>query len=228
MNVDLRPFFVKYESLVTQVDAVFDSILAQFPSEIKCKKGCSDCCNAIFDVSLIEAMYLNDRFASLNANIRNEVLIAADKADRKAEMLKRRVYREFSTNPDSDILVQASKERIRCPLLGADGDCVLYPWRPITCRLYGVPMEIGGKSHTCGLSAFEPGRQYPSVKIGLIQDRLVRLSNEILAAIGSRYQDFQFMHVPVSTALLTVYSDDFFGLNDSQDSSLNQTRDIDA
>lgn len=89
-------------------------------------------------------------------------------------------------------------------------------------------MEIDGAAHTCGLSGFEPGKPYPSIKVSRIQDRLVELSNRMLVAIGTPYQDFQYMHVPVSAALLTVYSDDFFGLKDSTERPLAQSGTADA
>lgn len=228
MNADLRPFFLEYEALVAQVDAAVQSVAQQFASEVTCHRGCSDCCHALFDVSLVEAMYLNLRFLELPESRRTEVMIEADKADRKTQIVKKQAFRDFSSNPQVDILTRAAKERIRCPLLDSEDACSLYAWRPLTCRIYGIPMEIGGKSHTCGLSGFEPGQAYPSLKVERIQDRLVALSNRMLMAIGSQYQDFQFMHVPVSTALLTVYSDDFFGVTDSLERPLDRSGNADA
>ncbi len=228
MNLDLRPFFSEYESLVAQVDAVFKSVCQKFPAEVTCRKGCGDCCHALFDVTLVEAMYLNARFAAFDDVRRNEILVEADKAERKAQLVKKQAYRDVSSTSQADILTQAAKERIRCPLLDAADTCSLYASRPITCRIYGIPMEIEGVSHTCGLSGFEPGKPYPSIKVARIQDRLVELSNRLLAAIGTPYQDFQYMHVPVSAALLTVYSDDFFGLKDSTERPLAQSGTADA
>ncbi|NCD24502.1 MAG: YkgJ family cysteine cluster protein [Deltaproteobacteria bacterium] len=218
MNVDLGHFFSKYEALVAQVDAAVHTVTQQYASEVRCRRGCSDCCHALFDVSLVEAMYINAHFSELSETRRNEILIEADKADRKAQIIKKKAYHDISTDPRADVLTQAAKERIRCPLLDVNNECSLYRWRPLTCRIYGIPMEIGGKSHTCGLSGFEPGRAYPSIKMERIQDQLVSLSNQMLATIGSSYQDFQFMHVPVSTALLTVYSHDFFGVDKQAES----------
>jgi Fe-S-cluster containining protein len=211
MNLDLAQFFTEYEALVSQVDAVFQKVSNNFASEVRCKEGCSDCCHALFDLTLIEAMYLNSKFSELDELRRNEILLEADKADRKAHVLKRKVSKEAAEVDHSEILLRTAKERLRCPLLDSGDKCQLYAYRPITCRIYGIPLEIGGKSHTCGLSGFEPGRPYPAVKLERIQDMLLALSNRILDAVGSRYSDFRLMHVPVSSALMTVYSDDFFG-----------------
>ncbi|MBE1426143.1 Fe-S-cluster containining protein [Desulfomicrobium macestii] len=211
MNLDLSQFFTEYESLVAQVDAVFQKVSGNFASEVRCKEGCSDCCHALFDVTLIEAMYLNHKFSELDEIRRNEILIEADKADRKAYLLKKKASKEAGEVDHSEILLRTAKERLRCPLLDSADKCALYAYRPITCRIYGIPLDIGGKSHTCGLSGFEPGRPYPAVKLERIQDMLLSLSNRVLDSVGSQYADFRLMYVPVSTALMTVYSDEFFG-----------------
>lgn len=212
MSPDFSEFFKEYESLVAQVDAVFQKVSSNFSAEVKCRQGCSDCCHALFDVTLIEAMYLNAKFAELDEALRNTILIEADKADRKAYRFKRQASKDVEEVDQSEILLRTAKERLRCPLLDQDDRCSLYASRPITCRIYGIPLEIGGKSHTCGLSGFEPGKSYPAVKLERIQDMLLSLSNRILDHVGSGYDDFRLMHVPVSTALMTVYSDEFFGI----------------
>jgi Fe-S-cluster containining protein len=216
MNLDFIPFFKEYESLVAQVDAVFQKVSGNFASEVKCRQGCSDCCHALFDVSLIEALYLNAKFLDLEEERRNSILIEADKADRKAYVLKKKASRDAGELEHSEILLRTAKERIRCPLLDAEERCILYAHRPITCRVYGIPLEIGGKSHTCGLSGFEPGRSYPAVKLERIQDALLSLSNQVLDSIGSAYSDYRLMHVPVSSALMTVYSEEFFGIGQTE------------
>lgn len=225
MNLDLSQFFTEYEALVAQVDTVFQKVSSNFASEVRCKEGCSDCCHALFDVTLIEAMYLNSKFSALDEVRRNEILIEADKADRKAQLLKRKVSKEAAEVDHSEILLRTAKERLRCPLLDSGEKCQLYSYRPITCRIYGIPLEIGGKSHTCGLSGFEPGRPYPAVKLERIQDMLLALSNRILDAAGSRYADFRLMHVPVSSALMTVYSDEFFGCEHDDSKAIEAKQD---
>lgn len=212
MNFDLTPFFAEYEALAAQTDALFQRVSGDFSAEVKCCQGCSDCCHALFDVTLVEALYLNAKFLLLDEALRNEILIAADKADRRAHVLKKKASREAEERPHEEILTGVAKERLRCPLLDQNNQCRLYAFRPVTCRVYGIPLEIGGASRTCGLSGFAPGRAYPAVKLEHIQDRLLGLSNRLLDALGSPYPDFRMMYVPVSTALMTVYSNEYFGL----------------
>ena len=58
----LDAVFLAYEKLVAQTDTLFGRVRDQFPAEVGCKAGCSDCCHAMFDLSLVEAMYINRKF----------------------------------------------------------------------------------------------------------------------------------------------------------------------
>jgi hypothetical protein len=60
--MDLDKHFVKYEAVVSMVDQVFDRVKKEFSKEVFCREKCSDCCYAIFDLTLIEALYLNHKF----------------------------------------------------------------------------------------------------------------------------------------------------------------------
>jgi Fe-S-cluster containining protein len=130
MNLDLAQFFTEYEALVSQVDAVFQKVSNNFASEVRCKEGCSDCCHALFDLTLIEAMYLNSKFSELDELHRNEILIEADKADRKAHVLKRKVSKEAAEVDHSEILLRTAKERLRCPLLDSGTSASFTPIVP--------------------------------------------------------------------------------------------------
>ena len=142
-----------------------------------------------------------------------EILKRADFADRKAYKLKRELARRARNGESpSDILQYAAELRIRCPLLDDDQRCALYDFRPLTCRLYGIPVNIEGSSHTCGLSAFEAGGAYPAVQLEKIQTRLQQISSALAEGLGSRYSELGQMLVPVSSALLTDYSPEYLGL----------------
>ena len=110
------------------------------------------------------------------------------------------------------IMEEAAKARVRCPLLDSNDQCVLYDYRPITCRLYGIPTAIGGKGHVCGKSNFAAGVNYPTVHLDKIQERLDRLSVEIRDRVKSRFKELHEVFVPVSMALLTNYDDAYLGI----------------
>ena len=52
------PMFSNLEELYQSVDQAVDTIIQQHPLEVRCRKGCADCCHAVFDVSFIEAAYI--------------------------------------------------------------------------------------------------------------------------------------------------------------------------
>jgi Fe-S-cluster containining protein len=214
VDFDFQPYFRQYELLAKAADQVFGQVQAQFPKEIECKLECSDCCHAVFDVTLVEALYLNYQFGRyFSGKAREDIIDKANRADRKAYKLKRGAYQkvEAGTN-ESAVLIELAGERIRCPLLNSQDRCDLYEYRPVTCRFYGVPTEIAGIAHTCGKSGFLKGRSYPTVHLEKMQNRLFALSNEIATDIHSKFSALGELLVPVSMALLTEYNEVYLGI----------------
>jgi Fe-S-cluster containining protein len=145
-----------------------------------------------------------------------EVLVEkANEADRKIYRIKRNAYKAAAAGRDeAKILNAMTTERVRCPLLNDANRCDLYPYRPITCRLYGIPTAINGVGQTCGLSGFEPGRPYPTVHIDIFYRRLYELSLEFIKAIRSRHIKMADMLIPLSMALITDFNDEYLGIGE--------------
>ena len=212
--MNLEPYFNKYKAIVDQVDEVFKKVQEEHGECVRCRVGCSDCCHALFDLTLIEAMYIKAQFDKVFKDSARAIVIErANEADRAVYRLKRQAFRDHENGkPESEILEELAAQRIRCPLLNSDDQCDLYVHRPLTCRLYGIPTVIGDKAHSCGLSGFEPGKPYPTVKLDVIQRRLYDLSAELAAEIGSSYPRLSELLVPVSMALLTEYTEAYLGV----------------
>ncbi|MEJ2155322.1 MAG: YkgJ family cysteine cluster protein [Desulfobacteraceae bacterium] len=215
--MDLESYFEKYRSLVQQVDAVFKQVQEEYGECVACKVGCSDCCHALFDLTLIEAMFIKNQFDKvIPEQDRQKILERANVADRKVYKLKREASKAHQEGkPENQILEEMAEQRIRCPLLDDHEKCEMYASRPITCRLYGIPTAIGGEARTCGLSKFEEGKQYPTVKLENIQRRLYEISFELAQEIKSRYPKLAEVLVPLSMALLTDYNDEYLGIGQS-------------
>lgn len=219
MLPDFSDIFAEYELLRAEADALFARLSQLYPHCVACKPGCADCCHALFDLSLVEAMYVNDRFmkAFSHGLRRSRILEKASEIDRKLTRQKRELYRsEKAGESAGKIMETVAGMRMACPLLDTDNRCQLYENRPITCRLYGIPLEIGGQSHVCGISRFEKGQDYPTVKLGKIQARLENLSGKIAERSGSRF-DLNDVYVPLSMALLTKYDDKYLGVGEARD-----------
>lgn len=216
MIPDLTEIFKEYEQLRDRTDALFKKIGECYPDCVKCRKGCDDCCHALFDLSFVEAMYLNKAFQENfeHGPLRSRILEDASAIDRNLTKLKRELYQAEKNGADTgEIMEQVAKARVSCPLLNEEGTCAMYENRPITCRLYGIPQEIGGKSHVCGLSGFVGGEKYPAVKLAKIQDRLEELSKKIAVLAKSRFK-LNEVYVPLSMALLTNYDESYLGIGD--------------
>lgn len=161
------------DSLFVAIDEAFKTVSQGYPELIVCHQGCADCCQAVFDVSLVEAVNILTHVQRLSSTVQERIAGAAQEAWQAWEELV-----ESRLDP--------GMARIRCPLLDEEGLCRCYEARPVNCRTYGIPTEIDGKGHVCGLSRFEPGISYPTVKLAPLQRRLldlsVRLAGEELGA----------------------------------------------
>lgn len=212
--IHIDPIFKKYESLVAGVDKAVKRIGEAHPECLRCAAHCSDCCYAVFDLSLIESVYINYRFyETLEKNKQDRILDRADRADRLAYRLKRKIHKMVSggEKTEKEILALLAEERLRCPFLNESDLCDGYTLRPITCLTYGIPTIIHGAGYSCGKSGFTEGGAYQSINLDRINQHLAILSGELLAEIGSR-EDLKERLVPLSSALLTDYAEDYFGL----------------
>jgi Fe-S-cluster containining protein len=214
MDFDFTPYFERYEALVSKADGAFERVKKAYGECVKCEEKCADCCFALFDLTLIEALYINHKFnEKIKGSDKAELLEKANRADRKVHKLKRKVYNALQAGKSEDeILAELARERVRCPLLNEAELCDLYDNRPLTCRFYGIPTAIGGKGHTCGKSGFEKGQQYPTVNLDVVNSQLQQISAELIRDLKSRYLKLSDMLVPLSMALLTTYDDEYFGV----------------
>jgi Fe-S-cluster containining protein len=145
------------------IDQTMAVLFNQFPEEVKCHRGCTDCCHAAFDLSYIEAQYLLKLFNTLPESTQKNILERSEKAQK-----------EWQEMIDSD--ADPAQTRIGCPLLNNNGECDCYPARPINCRTYGVPTVINEQAHVCGLSGFEKGKSYPTINLTPLQESLYQYS----------------------------------------------------
>lgn len=101
----------RLEELWQKVDAFSGRVDAQYPAELACASGCSDCCKRELTVTAIEAARIERHLAVL------------DDTDR-ARLAHRAAA---STDP--------------CVALDDDGRCAIYAVRPVVCRSHGVPIR---------------------------------------------------------------------------------------
>lgn len=172
-----------YESLAAGADAAFRRMHEEYARCIRCRRACSDCCSAVFGLFPIEAAYLKARFDNLPRKLRRAAWMRAEKADRDLIRLGDRL-KAAPKDPEANLHVLA-RERVRCPLLDEGRECILYAYRPVTCRIYGIPTLIQGKVRVCGQSGFAKGTAYPVFDLDMVYGELHALSGELLKAMAS-------------------------------------------
>ena len=214
MSLDLTSYFEKYEALVAQADGVFDRVKNAYADCVKCEETCADCCFALFDLTLIEALYIHHKFnEKYQGSEKAELLEKSNRADRRTYKIKRKAYNELQAGKnEGEILAAMALERVRCPLLNEKELCDLYEYRPITCRFYGVPTAIGGAGHTCGKSGFKQGEKYPTVNLDAVHSQLQQISAELLRDIQSKNIKLADLLVPLSSAVILDFDDVFLGI----------------
>ena len=218
--LDFSKTFEKYEALVSEVDKIFKAVQDAHKDCVRCEIHCCDCCYAVFDVTLIESVYINHHYNRLlTRKARRPILRRAEKRDRQYYQIKKKLQKMYIAQgkPPEEVLDHLALERVACPLLNDEKLCDLYDQRPITCRVYGIPTSIGGKSHICGTSGFKEGTAYPTVNLDSLNDRLFELSKDLLQEIGSKNLKMHMSLVPVSTALMSTYDEEYFGIKRRED-----------
>lgn len=138
-----------YRALLETVDAWFSRCLETAGRHIQCRPGCPGCCRGLFDITLMDAALLRRGFELLPAADRAPVLAKA--RTRLSELQER--WPGFGPPyllnhlPDEEWTEMPEDDATPCPLLGADGRCLVYAWRPMTCRLHGLPnIDLSGES----------------------------------------------------------------------------------
>jgi len=118
------PLLGRLAALFEQMDAAYDAVAGQYGFQCH---GCEDnCCRTRFyHHTLIEYLYLMEGMNALDAGAEQEIRLHA-----------RQVCGKIA---DADR--QGKAFRTMCPL-NRNERCILYAYRPMICRLHGIPHEL--------------------------------------------------------------------------------------
>jgi len=138
-----------YAGLLQQIDSWFAGAAESHPEQIRCGQGCSGCCRALFDITLLDALFLQQSFAGLPPEVRRKVLT---KAERRVAELRRQwpeLAHPYLLNhrPEEEWQeLMPEDDETPCVLLDSEGRCLVYEHRPMTCRLHGLPLiDVSGE-----------------------------------------------------------------------------------
>lgn len=177
--MNIQEHIHRYLELAARADRLFASVERVHGDLMPCKPGCDDCCSVYFELALIEAFTLSGMFRRHVKGLRRDrVLARAEKAE-PLFLEAERLLSGVSASGRDDVVACASRLKIPCPL-NEDGCCVMYEFRPITCRIYGTPQNIGDRVVSCPRTGFVKGRKYTAVNVDAIHRELYEYSREFL------------------------------------------------
>jgi len=200
LKLTMAPWIRKaYKDLIKVADNAFKSFAERY-NGIKCAPRCTDCCHAVFGLFHVEGILIHEAYQRLNNEIKAEV---AHRAFEALNSLK------FLSNLNGllggkAISQKISRIKIRCPFLGDDQLCVIYQKRPITCRVYGIPILLRGTIRRCPLSALEE-EHLTTFDMDSIHKKLYELSSFFLKDNRIFDQEKSRLMISVPYAILKPY-----------------------
>jgi Fe-S-cluster containining protein len=139
----------QYGALLAEVDVWFSGCCAHYSPMISCHDGCSACCRGLFDITLLDAMYLRRGFDVLPEPGKTAITHLAFRRMEKLSQVNTAFVAPWFLNaiPEEDWdALMPEEDETPCLLLSETGGCLVYQHRPMTCRLNGIPLiDISGE-----------------------------------------------------------------------------------
>ena len=143
--------------LIQIVDAALADATKKSGDWLVCRPGCTQCCFGVFTINQLDALRLGRGLQDLK-RIAPERAFAVQARARDAVA---RLASEFPGDSVSGILDDGDEAELRfsefandepCPALDlVTGNCELYESRPMTCRVFGPPVESEDGLGVCEL-----------------------------------------------------------------------------
>ncbi len=149
------PMLNKYLQLCREVEDEFARNRRLHGDRIHCRPGCSDCCHQIFQVTEIEAAYITQGVRQMSTEARQRLVARAQ----PYQEARRRLV-AAKGEPEAWGSLPPPGTRLACPAL-EDGVCTIYPYRPLICRKFGIPLynpDKPGRVFACELN-FQDGEE---------------------------------------------------------------------
>ena len=120
----LASFLSRLQDIFAAMDLEYGRAAAHYQFECD---GCADSCclTRFYHHTYLEYFYLRRSFEKLDPREKDDILVKAEE-----------VCRETAKADENDMPV-----RLMCPL-NYDSLCSLYPFRPMICRMHGIPHEL--------------------------------------------------------------------------------------
>jgi hypothetical protein len=121
-------------ALYNKMDAGYDTVAAQYGFQCN---GCKDnCCQSLFfHYTFVEKAFLRHGFFQMDAKMQKNI------RQKAANYITRTFTRSPVQTESAPKALQPASLKMICPL-NQDSRCTLYFFRPMICRLHGLPHEL--------------------------------------------------------------------------------------
>lgn len=97
----------------------------KYAAEMRCAKGCAQCCNVELNIFEVEATIIVDWFFSLPVETQEKLVS---------------IWQPNETLTDEP--TETKKKTKTCAFLETSGQCSIYDARPVICRTQGAPLMV--------------------------------------------------------------------------------------
>ena len=143
-----------------QADHWFRRARASLLEALPCRNGCSRCCIGPFPITMLDVDELQRGMAALPPEKRAGIVERAVRQTTAIQAAYPQLGDDRKLDDWSDQVIDELVTRfadLPCPALQDDGSCGIYPFRPITCRTMGIPIEKAGvMSGACDVQTSVP------------------------------------------------------------------------
>jgi Fe-S-cluster containining protein len=148
-------------------DEWFARARASLLGELPCRQGCCRCCHGTFAITRLDAVEIQRGLDGLEPSVRADIQLRAARQRSQIESAFPQLQASVSLDAWPDAVLDDVAQRFRdlpCPALHADGSCRVYRFRPVTCRMMGIPIESGQTSEgACDVQTAIPIKRLPRV-----------------------------------------------------------------
>jgi Fe-S-cluster containining protein len=145
------------QELIQIVDSALAEATRRSGEWLVCRQGCTQCCIGVFPINQLDALRLRRGLSDLE----NRAPQRADCVRERARDAVARLAGDFPGDPVSGVLDEGDDAAERfaefandepCPALDPEtGNCELYESRPMTCRVFGPPVQSEDGLGVCEL-----------------------------------------------------------------------------
>ena len=155
MSPHNAPLSSKDRQLVQIIDAASADAAHRSGSWLQCHLGCTQCCIGIFSITQLDALRLRTGLAALAASDPSRAAAVRARAAASIERLTPNFPGDGTTGQldESHPHYEDFANDEPCPALDpATGACDLYASRPVTCRVFGPPIQSEDGIGVCELN----------------------------------------------------------------------------